>query len=352
MDKEAALDDAERKALRRADQVRDEAMRLAQETFAARRLEILEASRLRAAQAARGAQDESARRAYAASRGAQDESARRAYAVSPSASASASASGESPSLAQTLEDGEGEMEETDDVEDAMEDTGGLLGTRPAATALRSDGRSGRDGRGGHGPGMPLPGTLRPPGMAPPPGMPPPQSNAWQPLPPGMAPPPGMLPPGMAPPPGMPPPWIPPPRATSAGTVAQSADCASGVHSELQTLKSTLRITESLLHVAAARDALLDATCDDLRPHAARHNLRMSAALWTSLWKVLKRLGQHSPPAVAIDMERTADRTLVTNLQMMLRVGTALGGRCSRSGMCVARSRSVELWVALSVAARC
>jgi hypothetical protein len=125
-----------------------------------------------------------------------------------------------------------------------------------------------------------------------------------------------------------------------------------VHSELQTLKSTLRITESLLHVAAARDALLDATCDDLRPHAARHNLRMSAALWTSLWKVLKRLGQHSPPAVAIDMERTADRTLVTNLQMMLRVGTALGGRCSRSGMCVARSRSVELWVALSVAARC
>ena len=55
-----------------------------------------------------------------------------------------------------------------------------------------------------------------------------------------------------------------------------------------------------------------------------------AALWRDLIKVIKRLGWHEPPAVAVDVSREADAALLHNLQLLLRVGTAGGGIASRS----------------------
>ena len=96
------------------------------------------------------------------------------------------------------------------------------------------------------------------------------------------------------------------------------------------LKSELHISESLSHIAAARDVLHDPGCHDMRPYALKHQLTQRAALWRDLIKVIKRLGWHEPPAVAVDVSRPADATLLHNLQLLLRVGTAGGGIASRS----------------------
>ncbi|EOD19628.1 hypothetical protein EMIHUDRAFT_123978, partial [Emiliania huxleyi CCMP1516] len=82
--------------------------------------------------------------------------------------------------------------------------------------------------------------------------------------------------------------------------------------ELARLKRELRIPDSLAHVAAAQDVLLDPGCSDLRPFAEKHSLmggpkgRSESKLWRDLFRVLKKLGWHSPPAVAIDASRPAD----------------------------------------------
>jgi len=76
--------------------------------------------------------------------------------------------------------------------------------------------------------------------------------------------------------------------------------------------------------------LLDPGCLDMRPYALKHHLTQRAALWRDLIKVIKRLGWHEPPAVAVDVSREADSALLHNLQLLLRVGTAGGGIASRS----------------------
>ena len=111
-------------------------------------------------------------------------------------------------------------------------------------------------------------------------------------------------------------------ASSSGVAPTDSDAA------LLALKKELRIPDPIAYVRAARDALADPACRDLKAHAIANGLRHQTSVWKNLVKIVGRLGWHSPPAVAIDTARTEDATLLNNLQLFLRVAT-MGGCASR-----------------------